>query len=366
MPNSIALPVIAVVGVLLVAGVLLFRRPRPATPAPELNWVVVTAPGPTRGLGRIASQGDSATIVVEGNGWRLGLPRDQIQASTRPLLNAAQAEARLTELSKPSAAPTAHRVEQHIRFTKTISKGTDDEVIALLRQLYARPHALTFGDRKMLDMLEQRIVPELAHVLGRVSAAIVESVRSHHAVSSATSAPPEETTWPGKGTPDGVPPLKGLDPLGVVEFKKRLLIGQRLDRYAEPDAGIVAVDVQPGTWNAWLQHNPDDDESIDALVLMRAGAESRWPLQLREVGVVHPWQLAPQADLQVIDDESVSEERVIDAARYLGGTNVYWRRAVTVSNGDGWPQDISILSSAEPSGALDVVVVKTRSEDVEE
>lgn len=230
----------------------------------------------------------------------------------------------------------------------------------MLRQLYARPYALAFGDRKMLDMLEQRIIPELAHVLGRDPTVLTDSVRSHHPVATATAAAPHEEPWPGKGTPDGVPEVKGLDPLGVLDFKNRLLIGQRLDRHAEPDAGIVAVDVQGGIWNAWLEYEAGDEQSIEALVLMRSGAESGWPMQLREVASAQRWDLAPQADLQVIDEESLSQNHVIDAARYLGGTNVYWRRAVTVSTADGWPEQLTVLSSSQMTGPLDVVVIRTR------
>ena len=171
--------------------------------------------------------------------------------------------------------------------------------------------------------------------------------------------------WPGEGTADGVPAVQGLEAIGAVEFKKRLLIGQRLDRHLEPDSGLASLEVQPGHWNAWLQLTPGDEPTIEALVLIRAGQKRVGRCRSERLGAAHRWPLAPQAELQVMDDEAVAEERVLDAVRYLGGTKVYWRRAVTVANDDDWPEEISILSNIDASGALDLVVIQVNSNHAE-
>jgi hypothetical protein len=339
----------------------------PSSP-PAAEWRVVTEPGPARGLFRVASRTKDA-VLLEGAGSRVQFAPEDLEGATRPVLTRLEAEARLAELSTPSVIDPRHHQEQFIQFVKTLTRGSDAEVIGLLRERYAQTWAPSFGDRKAIDQLEQRLLPELAHVLGRTEAAVREQAKAPHAIMSAAGAAPVALPWPGVGSSDGVPSVAGLEPLGTLTWSGPIAIGPRLDRHAEADTGIAFVPVEPGTWHAWLELNPDAEAPL-SLVLMRAGEESRWPPKgLKTIASTRPWRLAPSAPLQVVEQASLSDERAMDAVRYLGGTETYWQKAVSVALPDGLPDLVAIRApegDAAPHRVLSIdVCVEFEGEDEE-
>ncbi|MDX2013230.1 MAG: hypothetical protein SFW67_23745 [Myxococcaceae bacterium] len=96
-----------------------------------------------------------------------------------------------------------------------------------------------------------------------------------------------------------------------------------------------------------------------ALVLMHDGAEVGWPFStLEEVAVAEAWDRAPAAALQVIDEVSLTDERVMDAARSLAGTQVYWEKAACVELLDGLPRRLPVRAPPQSASAHRVLVLE--------
>jgi hypothetical protein len=316
---------------------------RPAAPKPVAesgSWLVITEPGPGRGLAQVGEVSGS-TVMLQTKSARVQYAAADLPRATRPVLSRAEAEARLAELSTPSTLDPRHPNEQHIEFLKVVSRGTDEDVVALLRRRYAQTWGLRFGDRKALDQLEQRVLPELAHVLGRSEDELRTAMRERHALMTANGPPPDVSDWPGETTAEKVPLIDGLEVLGTMQWGDRLFIGPRLDRQGEPETGIVELSIEPGEWNAWLELG--EEEEPRTLVLIRSGEPLTWPPSSRqEVASGRAWQLAPGANLQVMDHAALTDGKVMDAARYLAGTQVYWGKAVSVAALDGLPDTFAI------------------------
>ncbi|MDX2013231.1 MAG: hypothetical protein SFW67_23750 [Myxococcaceae bacterium] len=116
-----------------------------STPSRD-EWLVITEPGAVRGLFRVGKRSPSG-VVLEGAGSRVHFPADALPQVTRQVLSRDEAEARLAELCAPSTVDRRHRFEQFIEFSKVLSRGSDESVIALLRTRYAQSWMLGFGAR---------------------------------------------------------------------------------------------------------------------------------------------------------------------------------------------------------------------------
>jgi hypothetical protein len=318
--------------------------------------------GPVAGLCRV-EPGPGDVAVLETAFARLEVPRGEVATLTRPLLTRAEAEQRLAELSTPAPRDARHRLERLITHLKAASRGPDAERVAVLRAGYAQSWAPSFGERKRLDQLEQLLLPELALVLRQPEDELRASLRAGHPIATASDPAPQESPWPGHGTTHGVRELPGLAPLGRLELTGRAVIGPRVDRHPAADAGLAFVPVASGLFSAHLESSADDDAPL-ALVLL--GHETEPPVAWDEVAATKAWEDAPGAPLVVLDEAALADARVMDAARYLGETAVYWERAVTVTHPDGLPERVSVQAphgAPPPYRALRIVVAAPPGDD---
>jgi RNA polymerase-interacting CarD/CdnL/TRCF family regulator len=86
--------------------------------------------------------------------------------------------------------PFRVRTDEH---TRALANGSGDDLVRSLRRLYASRYAASAGDRELITMLEERIIPELAHVLGVDVTQLIAELHGVHATFSASAAArPEE------------------------------------------------------------------------------------------------------------------------------------------------------------------------------
>ncbi len=351
--------VLVVLATLAVVAFLL-RRTRASEPPASSEFLVdtkrvVLAPGPVRGLATIRSvTADGVVFALAGGNWALTLPRVTLKETTRELMDSGAAQAGLAELETPGVPDPRHSKLRFIASIKTLSRGTGPEMVERLRQLYASPWQPTFGDRKLIAQYEDALLPELALVLNTETAKLTERIHQHHPVFTATAIAPPELPWEEVGSSEKVPLVPGLDPLGSVEFSGAILVGERIDRFQETNNGLARLEIKPGTWHAYLATEKDtEDESAHWLVILHASALKDWPIAVQEAATATPG--GGRRWLQVVDAEALSRAEVMDAARYLGGTNVYYRKAVCAAS-EELPAAVPI-SSAGPAGAATVLVI---------
>ena len=316
---------------------------------------VVVAPGPVRGLATVRSvTPEEIEFALARGNWSLRLSRATLHETTRALMDAADAQAVLTALETPGAPDARHSKLGFIASIKTLSRGTGPELVDRLRQLYASPWKLGFGDRKLIAQYEDALLPELALVLKLEAAELTERIHQRQPAFSATAIAPPEAPWEEVGSSAGVPPVPGLESLGSVEWSASILVGERIDRFKEPNNGLARLELQPGTWHAYLAAGKGtEDETPRWLVMLHTSALAGWPLAVHETATATPGD--GRRWLQVVDVDGLSRTEVIDAARYLGGTNVYYRRAVCAAS-EALPETMHI-STAGPAGAATAVVI---------
>lgn len=366
--NALVGAVAAAVLILGLAGCAWFRPRKPetalptgstsaATPPSPGSHLVVVAPGPARGLVTVAeTQDGSVRLIHAGQGLSLHVPLGELSAMTRAPMTRGAAVRSLERLQRKAAADNRPRNLRFITDIKVLSRGTTEEQLDRLAQLYAWPWKPGFGDLKMIDSYEQTALSELAFVLGEPLPELVKRAREHKPVFDATQEAPQDPPWEYASNGAKTPRMPGLSALGTLSLGEAAVIGERVDQHGEPDNGLARIALMPGTWHVYTasgllpvasedSEDPSEpEEGTLALVLLREGRASVGRQELKAVA-----ELKPQfgrRNLAVIDAASVGDELLSDSVRYLGGTNVYGGRAACLSV-EELPEHVPVFAAPE-------------------
>lgn len=316
--------------------------------------LVIIGTGPARGLATVLSVTDDAVKFEVPSArlwWTLSHPL--LASNTREIMSSDEARAMVARLEAPSAPDLQHSSPRHVASIRALTRGTWPEIVDRLRQLYASPWKLEFGDRKMISMFEGVLLPELALVLKTERETLAERIHRHHPVFTATAARPPDGRWEHVGMPEKLPRIAGLRPLGTADFSGTVLIGERVDWFELSDRGIVRLDVKPGQWHSYLADNGKDG-AARWLVLLHASAVGDWPMKMQKTATVIP-QPSMRLQLAVVDTESIGNTDVVDAMRHLQGTSVYYRKAVTAAS-EELPKAVPVSISG-PADAPTAIVI---------
>jgi hypothetical protein len=252
------------------------------------DYVLVSAPGSLRGLGRLkefVEVGGKTLLKVEFPEQFISL---LIEPSGTGVLEPPMPSARAGELLLAFDARTVQPDErpsddQLVTAVKTVSRGSWGDVQQRLAVLYASPWKPSFGESRTIEQFERALIPILAHALGRDYAALVTEIRRGKPVFSATEPRPPA---PPRPEPPRSPALAGYESLFPFEIGDTLLIGERLDWHDRPDhGGLATVRVTAGFWYAYERHAVGDEDTIVEFLLIhssrleeraRAIASAQW------------------------------------------------------------------------------------------
>lgn len=314
----------------------------------EGDFVLVSEPGPTRGLGRIEDFVDmkgEPFVRIRLASRVLALSEELARRSLTPPMALEDAEAMLDRLTFRSAKGDERpKDDQHITSIKTLSKGSWIEIEQRLATLYASRWKPTYGGKRMLVMYEMTLMPILAHALGRDEKALTEDIRKGKPVFSATDERPEV---PVPGAPDAAP-IRGLEALYQFDLDGEVWIGERVDWHADSNNGLARLEVAPGRWHSYRRLHEDDEEPIELLLVhdsaLRDVAAAQWRKAAQVTSVIGSGQV------DVVDRTALADADTMDRVRYLSGVNAYGGHAMCVATTDGWDGPLPVFVSP-PHGA---------------
>jgi hypothetical protein len=196
-----------------------------------------------------------------------------------------------------------------------------------LHTLYRTRYALTLGERKLIDMFEQVIVGELAHVLGKNVDAMVVELRSGHPAFSTSS--PERPPDPILAEPPAPMVLENHSYLGKISSSSgRFVVGEM----TAPDNDTYAAQGNPGEWHAYVREPSDHDEG--ELLLIHGDALGKQDTLLHNLVTITELKVAG-GTMAMTSAEARHNESFQEAAMFPVDPIVQGRGCVVHAGGDG-------------------------------
>jgi hypothetical protein len=303
----------------------------------------------SRGLQRVertkALNGKTFVVLEdEVRGAKMFVPLEEAMNSLRALISREEAERRLAILRWTVAEPDLRPLrERHPVYMRTREKGTDDERVRVLQQLYASPFSRTYHEDRIVDLYEGAVVDEIAHVLARPNVELVQELHEVHSVTgsfakTAGERPPEAPV----PSPKPPFPIGGHDFLGafsvegvnVVAGDPNYVDAAHDQPAAATQRGNLHVDVIAGEWLAYVRR-ATSGERVDGLVVIHASFGPAYAMLLESttnVGTV----VVDSGRIVIVDAYVRDDGRYDDAIRYRYETEgILQGRGCMSTTGDG-------------------------------
>lgn len=279
-----------------------------------------------------------------GTGFLIELDGAKDPTIVRALISKPEAERRLALLKDTTpVTDTRPAKDRYVELTRTMSRGTDMQKLALLRAQYAS--TFSAGTRNMtIYYLEDAVLPELAHVLGSSQGKLVEMLHAVHAergtyAKTATTRPPE---------PDPVPPkdpwgIKGHDYVGTFTLEGDSLIAgdpiyvtSKHDESPQEVTKNVRIPAAAGRWLCYLELDPEDPSDVTmSFIAIHDSARKEFDRARRKAAPVA--KLWVDSGRMSVVDSAIRDDASYDDARLFGGDDfgVVRGRGCVVSSGGG-------------------------------
>jgi hypothetical protein len=302
-------------------------EPAKATDLSPGTQVVVTGMGLMQVVGPHDVDGKPGihfTNAHTGDGMILELDRAHDPTLVRAVITKAEAARRLA-LLEDSTPLTDTRTEKQrgVELMRTLARGTDLEQLALLHAYYAS----TFSETPMMVReLEERVVPELAYVLGTPTDALVSKLHAIHAQhgtfsTTAKVRPPDPAFVPPKDPWH----LAGHEYVGSFSVATDTVIAgdpiYATSKHDEPPQDVtknVHITATPGRWLCYVELDPahPDDVSIGFLAIHESAHPDLATARRKATAVGKLWVDSGQmsvVDAAIRDDASYDDARLFGA-----------------------------------------------------
>jgi RNA polymerase-interacting CarD/CdnL/TRCF family regulator len=324
-----------------------------------------------RGLVRVegteTKNGEPMLVLKDDFGTKIFFPTKNAASVLRTVVSREEAERRLAVLhetaSEPDDRPTSVR---HPSLMRTLVKGTDDERVRALQQIYTSAYRPSYADRRMIDAYERAVVEEIAHVLSRPRTELVKELHEVHARTGTFAAT-------GKDRPPEVPAPRPMSPVDVPghEFLGAFTVGQQGLVAGDPiyvhssadepkKAGhrgnVLIPNAAAGEWLAFVRRDREDSGRVAALLaVQRSHALHVDALRKQTSKVADLW--VDGGRMAILDASVRDDERYGDAMQFrTGSEGVIEGRGCLSQSGDG--DGIFPASTATANGAAVLVVVE--------
>jgi len=303
--------------------------------------------------------------LADLGGTRLSVPRRSIHRAVLPLVDRATA-ARLREvLSTPGEADPRSLEALYVDAMRTLTRGHREAQAFRLRTLYASPFSPSFGERKLIELFEQVLLTELAHVLERPVAELRAEVRAPHAVFAPTAPPrppgPERPPEPPQG-----PVVPGHALVGRFQVDSGLVVADPLFISSlgdAPEGKNCRLRALAGPWYGYTVEVEDGTGVLLAAhaskVEVKPSFFRRNPLAALEARATRAGLVEVQSGQLAILDQSVrNEQRVSDELLFRTIHGIVLGRGCTSGScsGDG----VYPVSTVEEAGQAVFVLVDFR------
>ncbi len=352
----------------MLAVILAFRKPaarviRPALvrdAVPSISEVRVSAgqldltPGTNvvvqrQGLFRVVGTTEHkgrAHLELEGESATILLDTDRALGSMRALISREEADRRL-ELLRDATIAIDERPwrKRYIELARTRARGTEDEILGMLRRFYASPFQPGFLEKQAICELEQLMLPEIALVRGRTTAQVVEELHAAHAKHgtfgpTARTRPPEPAPQPPAKDPWK---LRGLEYIGQFTLTSdRMVVGDpgyTRSHHDESDGEVrksYLIDAVRGNWYAYVELDSDGDQVCAFLAIHETAVAKLKKLRKQADPVGKLW--VDSGQMSVLD-AAIRDDNAYDDALFFGADDngiIGDRGAMTAAfGGDG-------------------------------
>jgi hypothetical protein len=290
---------------------------------------------------RFSNESTGEVVLVE-------LEKARDPTVVRALISKAEAERRLALLLDTTPNPDTRTakeraVEQH----RTLVRGTDEQMLTLLHRAYVSPFVSAPGE---IDMLEEQVLPEIAHVLGmpsripgRPSPELVAKLHAAHAEHGtfAKSALPHPSE-PPLAAPKDPWVLAGHHYVGTFTLEGDALVAGDpvyvTSKHDEPGKDVTKNLRLAATAGRWLCYSElDSDGKGDDLSFIAVHESAQKDFDgARKKATLAAKLWVDSGEMSIIDS-AVRDDVAYDDARLFGGDDfgVIRGRGCKVRSGAG-------------------------------
>jgi hypothetical protein len=284
------------------------------------------------------------TDRATGDGMMVDSERALDPAVARAPVSRAEAERRLALLENTTPVTDSRsNKERFVEHARTLARGTDEQLLALLRAEYASTFAAG-SYNSAIRGLERRLVPELAHVLGVEVEALTDKLHATHAVRGAYA----KTATPRPPDPPSTPPedpwaLDGHDYVGAFTLQgDRLAAGDPVylgSHHDEPPQDVtknVGIPAAAGRWHCYVELDPEQPDDI-TLSLIAIHDDARRAFAGARRKAVRAAALWVDSGQIAVVDAAIRDDAAYDDARLFGADDggIIGGRGCMVQSGAG-------------------------------
>ncbi len=254
------------------------ERVQPMNPFPTGKLVVYPGQGIVQIEGTEQREGKSF-VRLKHPTMTIHVPVESLAKAVRQPIATAQAEVLLARLRSRDGEPDMrHFAHRHRDVMRVMVKGTLEQQTEALHRLYSSPFTPTFGERKLMTMLEDIVLGEL--VLATAAPATLDALEQQRDALASAQRESQPVFSATKERPRDPPPEpnRPKDPFGLshVEYLGTFTVGSETIAAGDPAtvghakpgaperASYVVLDAVKGKWHGYVRTGDDGIELLFA------------------------------------------------------------------------------------------------------